>query len=1079
MSKEGAAASAAESEADTEAAASTSPSSSASSPKSSCVRFEEEASKLRQAEADALVGGSAEAGAAVAPKVSNVRRAVQAAFYDKTDASPLATGQRVASWVDALREEEEEGIIAFDNEDGTYDIVLDDGTEKDAVPRAEIRHLQQSSMVRAVPEAEAGDLCAPDSIKAKLDMGVSEPDRNAARSEAAAASETKSGQAAKADSKVETCAAEPVQRKDDSPSLPKRAMRKIVVVEDDSDEEEGAQAGKGKAKSIAKDRADKPAPVRAAATPPALPGIASPGSDNDVKSAAEFAQRMAAMMQDPEIQNSLKNPRVQAVMAEMMAGANLKDSAANAPTDDEVLKRYKDDPEVMNFYSRITQSMEGVLKTPYPCDESTAAPTEDAAAANTGTSKKTEKARPPSGDSGKGAALKSKSKAMAGGGNAAAGLAGLGALDTEALGRLKGNADLQAALQNPKMLQKMHALMQNPTNVESAIAADPELAALEDKLMAALGTSLPSPSATAPSGPSGGPSSAKTKVMSGEEKLKASLAVVQRLKMASEKHASMLGAIQAEDDQEDQDRMRRDSLSVLCKEVFGDLETLQEFLDDDDVIALMQDQGGVDAVCSILMAMPQASSAAPAERGKAQQVLVAALIVLRLVAVNERCMMAVLLHHKGRSLVKMLAWMQGVERSEGSTVADVAHLLEVALQHENVRRTMLKKTWTYSPKGAEVPARISLLAAAAAAMAQPLAMQPAIGCITNAAFEEHGKEQLLAHEQSIGAGDSSAGADPSLNGSIIEAAVRVADTNPAGTDFGGSGPGILRAKALRLLLNVSAFPPLRALVGKGSGLKFIVRIVEEQAAASLKAKYSKAAASSVAHGQDALDTTLGLLMNLGLDDEKASELLSASVLAPLASVLRACPWDSCVARCASASARVLRLSEGAKQARVTGVLQGLIQVVKNAAGNPTTAAPVAFPPPAGSGLSVQDAKAEVMDPCVRALAQALRNDDGSSAIVGEDPEALLAIMTAVRCGREGTVGNAALALQMVANRPDCLERLGKAGAVPSLLNVVHHMRGPAQRNAALALARVVKREENLALLKALHGLDILNCYLKL
>ena len=54
-----------------------------------------------------------------------------------------------------------------------------------------------------------------------------------------------------------------------------------------------------------------------------------------------------------------------------------------------------------------------------------------------------------------------------------------------------------------------------------------------------------------------------------------------------------------------------------------------------------------------------------------------------------------------------------------------------------------------------------------------------------------------------------------------------------------------------------------------------------------------------------------------------------------------------------------------------------------------------------------------------------------------------------------------------------------SGAVPALLDVVHHMRGPAQRNAALALARVVKRPENLALLKALHGLDILNCYLKL
>ena len=44
--------------------------------------------------------------------------------------------------------------------------------------------------------------------------------------------------------------------------------------------------------------------------------------------------------------------------------------------------------------------------------------------------------------------------------------------------------------------------------------------------------------------------------------------------------------------------------------------------------------------------------------------------------------------------------------------------------------------------------------------------------------------------------------------------------------------------------------------------------------------------------------------------------------------------------------------------------------------------------------------------------------------------------------------------------------------------MVHHRRGPAQKNAALALARVVKRPESLAQLKALHGLDILNSYLK-
>ena len=269
----------------------------------------------------------------------------------------------------------------------------------------------------------------------------------------------------------------------------------------------------------------------------------------------------------------------------------------------------------------------------------------------------------------------------------------------------------------------------------------------------------------------------------------------------------------------------------------------------------------------------------------------------------------------------------------------------------------------------------------------------------------------------------------------------------------------------------------------GHAGRFLVRMVEEQVSACTKAKFSSAAAASVAHGQDAIDTALGLAMNLALDDGRAAELLSQGILAPLATLLHNCPWDSCVARAASASARVLRMPLGAKLGREAGVVQGLMQAATKAAGSATASAPVSFPPKAGAVNAGADAKAEVLDPTVRALAQALKNDEASVVMVGEDVATLVAMVAAVKCGREGTVGNAALVVQMVANRddlmPKCLQRLGQAGAVPALLNVVHHMRGPAQRNAALALARLVKREENLAMLKALHGLDILNCYLKL
>ena len=66
--------------------------------------------------------------------------------------------------------------------------------------------------------------------------------------------------------------------------------------------------------------------------------------------------------------------------------------------------------------------------------------------------------------------------------------------------------------------------------------------------------------------------------------------------------------------------------------------------------------------------------------------------------------------------------------------------------------------------------------------------------------------------------------------------------------------------------------------------------------------------------------------------------------------------------------------------------------------------------------------------------------------------------------------------KLAASRP----RHGSVSTFDASLSpqVVHHRRGPAQKNAALALARVVKRPESLAQLKALHGLDILNSYLK-
>jgi hypothetical protein len=184
-----------------------------------------------------------------------------------------------------------------------------------------------------------------------------------------------------------------------------------------------------------------------------------------------------------------------------------------------------------------------------------------------------------------------------------------------------------------------------------------------------------------------------------------------------------------------------------------------------------------------------------------------------------------------------------VEACGDAVVSAFAQLIEIALQHDSVRRTILKKTWSYVGKGgAAAGARVTLLSAAGAAATRAASMLPAIGCITNAAFEEHGKEQLLAHELSLPA-------SAPAHASILRTAVRVADENPSGGAYGGSAPGMLRGKALRMLLNVTASGDIRTLIGKGTGLGFLVRILEEQVDAGSRAKYSAGAASSVLHGQ--------------------------------------------------------------------------------------------------------------------------------------------------------------------------------------------------------------------------------------
>ena len=139
------------------------------------------------------------------------------------------------------------------------------------------------------------------------------------------------------------------------------------------------------------------------------------------------------------------------------------------------------------------------------------------------------------------------------------------------------------------------------------------------------------------------------------------------------------------------------ALAALCEQALDALEQLHELVTDDDVVALATDQQCVELVCTLVMKLRPCAVPESAEHGA----MGAALLLLKMLASNERCMLALLAHDKGRSLVKMIAWMQGIDglddNADGSrTVADVTALMEILLQHDSIRRTLIKKTWSVS-----------------------------------------------------------------------------------------------------------------------------------------------------------------------------------------------------------------------------------------------------------------------------------------------------------------------------------------------------------------------------------------------
>ena len=151
--------------------------------------------------------------------------------------------------------------------------------------------------------------------------------------------------------------------------------------------------------------------------------------------------------------------------------------------------------------------------------------------------------------------------------------------------------------------------------------------------------------------------------MTVEERLKLSLVCVDAVKRAVAAYHT--AAKEAGSRPADGLEVQDSALQALCSGVGEHAGQLEELVQDEDVVALVCDQAGVDAMCALAMALPAlpppAVGGSASVSGAAQALLLEAVHVLKAVAANSRCMTKVLEHDKGRTLVKMLASVQGVE----------------------------------------------------------------------------------------------------------------------------------------------------------------------------------------------------------------------------------------------------------------------------------------------------------------------------------------------------------------------------------------------------------------------------------
>ena len=90
----------------------------------------------------------------------------------------------------------------------------------------------------------------------------------------------------------------------------------------------------------------------------------------------------------------------------------------------------------------------------------------------------------------------------------------------------------------------------------------------------------------------------------------------------------------------------------------------------------------------------------------------------------------------------------------------------------------------------------------------------------------------------------------------------------------------------------------------------------------------------------------------------------------------------------------------------------------------------------------------------------------------------MAVLRDIGNASDALLGNASLCLADAVKQPGVLTALAALDPVPALIEIAHKRTGAAQKNAAIALARLAPDQGCLKKLRDLHGIEIIARYVK-